>query len=135
VDSDGPAERDLIYEFSAEAVRAAIPLILNTYRIYKSGIRLELATRTDYLLKQVATDAMASCGAVELTTNHVALGLFRYGRALEETKSAFPDGLDLAELLHDMRQLDTALARVQAPAGMIEEELVQTPTAGRGLRP
>jgi hypothetical protein len=124
VDSEGPADCDLIYDFSADAVRAAIPLILNTYQIYRSG-RPDLATRTDYILKQVATDAMASCGAVELTTNHIALGLLRYGRALEETKSAFPEGLDLAALLRDMRQLDTALERMRTSAGMIEQELMQ----------
>jgi hypothetical protein len=107
VDSEGPSDRDLIYDFSADAVRAAIPLILNTYKIYRS-VGPDLATRTDYILKQVATDAMASCGAMELSTNHIALGLLRYGRALEDTHSFFPEGLDLAVLFSDMRELDTA---------------------------
>jgi hypothetical protein len=125
VDTEGPYVYDLVYSFSAEAVKAAFPLIMNTWKIYGTGdieSGIEKVTTTRYLIQNVATNIMASLGDIKLSANHLALGVLRYKHLIED-ESVFPEGIDLRAPLREAIVLDTAFERVQSSPDALAEEL------------
>ncbi len=121
-DTEGPYEYELIYDFSAKAMMEALPLILNTWQICSGG-NLELVQTTEYAVRSVAMQTMASLGDAKLSTNHIALALFRYGGSVAHNQSILPEGLDLNKPLQDAAALEKALERVRTSPEAVADAL------------
>lgn len=120
--SEGPYSYDHIYEFAADGVLAAIPLIHNTWNVYNLRDPLQ-AARTNYLVREFAMYDMASRGDIELTANHILLGLLRYGSAIENNQNNFPEGIDFGPTLRQARSLQTTLEAVNLSSNRLDQEL------------
>ena len=127
--TEGAASYCRVYEFEADGVRAAIPMIVNTWNVFQRNDPSSVADPS-WNIREFSVQHMASCGAIKLSLNHLALGVMDFTIVSSHYFQNFPEGIDFTAALHEAAELREVFSALNVEPLALMQDLELSLTKG-----